>query len=92
MDKQLEALLKRKYDFQWEVLDIIVGGKSSIDTAQGFHINNIEEANNFILSYGYNLENSIEKAEVSGNFHESVNFIRRYFLQPDNPDGLQLEI
>ncbi|MBI3534240.1 MAG: TIGR04552 family protein [Deltaproteobacteria bacterium] len=92
MDKRIEDLLKRKYDFQWEVLDIIVGGKSSIDTAQGFHINNIEEANNFILSYGYNLENSIEKAEVSGNFHESVNFIRRYFLQPDNPDGLQLEI
>ena len=35
-------LLRKKYDFRWEVLDIIVSGKSSIDTNQGFLISDFE--------------------------------------------------
>lgn len=84
--------LRRKYEFRWDVLDIIISGKSSIDSAQGFQISNLDEADRFIRSYGYDLENPIERAEAFGNFHESLNFIRRYFLAPDNPDGLKLEI
>jgi uncharacterized protein (TIGR04562 family) len=84
--------LRKKYDFRWEVLDIIVNGKSSIDVAQGFNITSLEEADRFIRSYGFDLENSIEQAEVFGHFHETLNFIRKYFLQPENPDGLRLEI
>jgi uncharacterized protein (TIGR04562 family) len=84
--------LRRKYEFRWEVLDIIIGGKSSIDSNQGFQISTLEEADRFIRSYGYDLENPIERAEAFGNYQESINFIRRYFLQPDNPDGLRLEI
>jgi uncharacterized protein (TIGR04562 family) len=85
-------ILRKKYDFKWEVLDIIISGRSSIDSTHGFQIQNLEDADRFVRSYGYDLENPIERAEAFGNFHESVNFIRKYFLQPENVDGLKLEI
>jgi uncharacterized protein (TIGR04562 family) len=84
--------LRKKYDFRWEVFDIIISGKSSIDSIQGFQLSSHDDADRFVSSYGYDLENPIERAQAFGNFHESLNFIRRYFLQPENPDGAKLEI
>ncbi len=84
--------LRRKYEFRWEVLDIIIGGRSSIDSNQGFSLSDIEDVDRFLRSYGYNLEDPIERAEAFGNFHEALAFIRRYFLQPENPEGIKIEI
>lgn len=84
--------VRRKLDFRWEVLDIIIGGRSSIDSTAGFPVSSVEEAERFILSYGFDLNNPIESAEVFGHFHEALNFIRKNFLQPDNPQGLKLEV
>ena len=84
--------LRSKYDFRWEVLDVIISGKSSIDSQRGFELKSRDEADRFLDSYGYDEENPIEKAEILGNFHEALNFVRKYFLQPENPDGLRLEI
>jgi len=84
--------LRAKYEFRWDILDIIIGGKSSIDSQNGFRIYTADEADRFVRSYGFNMENPIEAAELHGNFHEAISFIRRFFLQPDNPDGLKLEI
>lgn len=88
----MNRILRAKYDFNWDVLDVIISGKSSIDSPAGFQIKTPEEAQRFIDSYGYDLENPIERAEVLGNFHEALNFVRKQFLQPDNPDGLKLEV
>src|SRR5919108_575751 len=33
--------LRKRYEFRWDVLDIIIGGKSSIDSAQGFQVGNL---------------------------------------------------
>lgn len=84
--------LRNKYDFRPDVLDVIIGGKSTLDSPTAFQIQSIHEADAFIQSYGYDINNPIEKAEILGNFHESLNFIRKHFLQPQNPDGLSLEI
>jgi uncharacterized protein (TIGR04562 family) len=92
MIKSIGAALRTKYDFRWEVLDVIISGKSSIDSPTGFQVGNIDEADRFVQSYGYELENPIEKAEILGIFHEALNFVRKHFLQPENPDGLRLEI
>lgn len=83
---------RAKYDFHWDVLDIIISGKSSIDSPTGFQIRTIDEAQRFIESYGYDIENPIERAELLGNYHESLSFIRKHFLQPENPDGLKVEV
>ena len=84
--------LRKHYDFRWDVLDIIIGGKSSIDSREGFSTSNVDDADRFLLSYGFDMANPIEAAEALGHFHEAVNFIRRYFVQPENPDGLKIEI
>jgi len=88
-------LIRRKYDFQWEVLDVIIGGKSLIDTNRGltgFPMFTAVDADRFVRSYGFSLDDPIETAELLGNFHEAINFIRKFFLYPENPDGLKLEI
>lgn len=85
----------KKYRFSWDALDIMIGGKSSIDLREGllgFAIQSAEDADRFIRSYGYDLEDPIERAELQGNFHEALSFIRRYFLYPENPDGLKIDI
>ncbi|MBC7691606.1 MAG: TIGR04552 family protein [Methylotenera sp.] len=84
--------LRKKFGFRFEVLDIIINGRSSIDSAHGFNTETLADADRFLKSYGFDLENPIEGAEVFGHFHEALNFIRRYFLQPENPEGLKLEV
>jgi uncharacterized protein (TIGR04562 family) len=86
------SLLRNKYDLHWDVLDVIISGKSTIDALHGFQLQNMDEADRFLQSYGYDLDDPIERAEVMGNFHEALNFVRKHFLQPENPDGLKLEI
>ncbi len=81
-----------RYEFDWEILEVIVGGQSAIDSPRPLRIKDVDEAVRFMDSYGFEIENPIEKAELFGNFQESLNFIRRYFLAPDNPEGLRLEI
>lgn len=79
-------------EFRWEVLDIVIRGKSSIDSSQGFSIHTNEDAESFLKSYGYDFHNTIEEAECFGHFHEALSFIRKYFLFPDNQQGLKLEV
>lgn len=86
-----QDILKR-YDFDWEILDVIIGGRSAIDIGHGLRVRTPEDAVRFMGCYGYDPEHPIEKAELFGNFQEAMSFIRRFFLAPDNPTGLKLEI
>ena len=86
------ASLRAKYDFRWEVLDVIVAGKSSIDASTGFQLGSLDEVTRFLSSYGYDIDNPIEQAELLGNYQEAMNLVKKYFLQPENPDGLKLEV
>ncbi|MGE3262586.1 MAG: TIGR04552 family protein [Bacteriovoracia bacterium] len=75
-----------------DVMNLMLRGRSVIDSHHGLPIRTVEAADEFLFKYGYNLENPVEGAEVLGNYHEALRFIRRYFLKPDNPDGADLEI
>lgn len=75
-----------------DVMNLMLRGRSVIDSHHGLPIRTVEAADEFLFKYGYNLENPVERAEVLGNYHESIRFIRRYFLRPDNPEGAELEI
>jgi uncharacterized protein (TIGR04562 family) len=81
-----------RYDFRPDVLDVIISGRSTIDTPNGFQLTNVEEAKSFVEGYGYDLEKPVESAEGLGNFHEALNFIRKNFLQPENPAGLRIDV
>jgi uncharacterized protein (TIGR04562 family) len=86
------ASLRSKYEFHWDVLDVIISGRSSIDSPAGFQLRSQDEASRFLESYGYGSENPIEKAELLGNFHEALSFVRKYFIAPENPEGYRLEV
>jgi uncharacterized protein (TIGR04562 family) len=92
MSTNPSSLLRAKYDFNSEMLDIVISGTSAIDSVTAFQVKDAEEADRFIRSYGYDLDNPIEKAEILGNFHEALNFIRKNFLYPENAEGIKLEI
>jgi len=89
------STIRQKYEIQSEDLDVLVQGRSIIDTQvglSGVHLRSLEDVDRFAQSYGYDLSNPIEKAEVLGNFHEAISFVRKYFLQPENPDGIKHDI
>lgn len=76
-----------------DVLDVMLGGKSAIDTRGGvLPTKTTEAATRFIEAYGYNLEDPIQAAELLGTYHEAIRFIQKYFLKPMNPEGLTLTV
>ena len=76
-----------------DVLDVMLRGKSAIDTRGGaLPTKSLDAASRFIGAYGYNLEDPIQAAEVLGVYHEAIRFIQKYFLRPGNPEGLELHI
>ncbi|TDJ08985.1 MAG: TIGR04552 family protein [Deltaproteobacteria bacterium] len=82
-----------KYLFDWEVLEIFLEGKSSLDTAHFVGpINTMKEAGDFLKGYGFNPDDPVLMAELFGNFQEALQFIKRYFLKEGTPLGLDLKI
>ncbi len=83
----------QKYMFDWEILDVVVGGKSALDTKNFLGpMSTIEQVNQFLKGYGLDPSDPVSKSELFGNFQEAMQFIRRYFLKEGNPDGLDLKV
>ena len=82
-----------KYLFEWDLLEITIGGQSALD-AKFFvsHMHNRDQVNDFLLDHGFDPNDSINRAELFGNFQEALQFVKRYFLKEGNPDGLDLSI
>lgn len=75
-----------------DVMELMLRGKSMIDTRRGIPIVDRDAASSFLSAYGYSPENPVEWAELLGNYQESLRFIKKYFLRPENPAGADLEI
>jgi uncharacterized protein (TIGR04562 family) len=79
--------------FDWEMLDVVVGGKSALDTRNFLGpMSEIEQVDRFLKGYGLDPNDHVTKAELFGNFQEAIQFIKRYFLKEGNPDGLDLRL
>lgn len=82
-----------KYLFDWEQFDVVIGGRSALDSkyfiGQTF---DAEYAEHFLKGYGFDPNDPINKAELFGNFQEALQFIKRYFLKEGSPDGLDLKV
>ena len=77
-----------KYMFDWEIFDVVIGGKSALDTKNFLGpLSSIDEVNQFLKGYGLDPNDRVAKSELFGNFQEAMQFIRRYFLKEGNPDG-----
>ena len=81
------------YYFNWEALDIMAIGTSSLDADNYLaNLKTRDEVYKFLNGYGYDLSDPIQNAEMFGNFQESLQFIKKYFLKEGNDDGLDLLI
>ncbi|MFN8672208.1 MAG: TIGR04552 family protein [Candidatus Sericytochromatia bacterium] len=70
-----------KYDFAWDIIDVMIGGKSSIDL-QRLTISSFEEADQFLVTYGYDLEKPAIRAEINYIFQEAIMFLEEMLI-PD---------
>lgn len=82
-----------KYLFDWELLEVVIGGKSALDSK--FFVSQMYDADqvtNFLKGYGLDASDPVSRAELFGNFQEALQFIKRYFLKEGNSEGLDLKI
>lgn len=83
----------QKYMFDWEIFDVVVGGKSALDTKNFLGpMSTIDQVNQFLKGYGLDPNDHVARSELFGNFQEAMQFIRRYFLKEGSPDGLDLKV
>lgn len=75
----LREQLAKKWIFPWQAMDVLIGGKSSIDLAD-LRVHDFSEATKFLCSYGYNPDNQKDKQVIHEVFAESIHFIDKYLL------------
>lgn len=82
-----------KYFFDWELFNVIIGGKSALDSHSFLSpMYDIQQVEKFLEGYGFDPSNPILKAELFGYFQEALQFIKRYFLKEGNDEGLDLQV
>lgn len=82
-----------KYMFDWESIEVVISGRSALDSKTFLGpMSSIEQVHQFLKGYGLDPSDPVNKAELFGNFHEALQFIKRYFLKEGNPDGLDLSV
>ena len=82
-----------KYMFDWDALDVVVGGKSALDSKNFLvPMRTQDEVHQFLRGYGLDVNDPVSKAELFGNFHEAIQFIKRFFLREGSPDGLDYKM
>lgn len=86
-DRQQRTKLADHWKFTWPVLDVLIGGNSSIDLPN-LSIRNWEEAGKFIGSYGFDCENSQHQRKIHGAIIESLSFIERSLMPKEWARGL----
>ncbi len=78
MDKlQLADMWK----FPWPVMDVLIGGDSSIDLPE-LKVGNWDEATDFLRCYGYDPEVPADARTMHGVIVEALSFIERKLLTP----------
>jgi uncharacterized protein (TIGR04562 family) len=70
------------FGLPWESLSSMIQGRSSIDLTS-MPISSREEAESFILNYGFDLTLADDRLEVEGYFNEAIRFIEHRFLSDE---------
>lgn len=82
-----------KYLFDWEIFDVVLGGKSALDSKSFVApLSSDNQIDDFLDAYGFTQDDPVLKAETFGTFQEALQFIKRYFLVEGNSSGLDLEV
>lgn len=60
-------------------MDVMIGGKSAIDLSE-LHVKDWNDANEFLLHYGFDAEQVKDRRYIHAVFVESINFIAQYLM------------
>lgn len=77
-----------QWHFRWPVMDVLLGGASSIDTPSTF-IRNMEEATRFLIAYGYNPDHPTDSRLMHAVIVEALTFIERELMPREWKNGLR---
>ena len=81
------------YYFDWELYDVILEGRSALDSHSFLgNLQEEERIHDYLNSYGFEQTDPILKAELFGIYQEALQFIKRYFLTENNPKGLDIQM
>lgn len=76
------------WQFEWPILDVLIGGKSSVDL-QKLSIKDVTEANQFLKTYGYDSSRIDDQKKISAIFIEAINFIAEHLIPKEWKQGLK---
>ncbi|MDA9951604.1 TIGR04552 family protein [Oligoflexaceae bacterium] len=81
LDKQTVDELHRKWDFNWPVMQVMIGGRSAIDLPS-LKIKDEKEAHEFIVRYGFDPNRERDRKKMHAVMVEALSFMERYLI-PD---------
>lgn len=76
------------WQFRWPVMDVLIGGESSIDTPSTY-VRTMEDATRFLLAYGYNPDHPADARLMHGVIVEALAFIERELMPREWRGGLR---
>ena len=75
------------WTFSWPVMNVLIGGRSSIDLPE-IQISDRDEATAFVKSYGYDPEKTYDARLMHATICESLSFIERWLMPKEWKKGL----
>jgi len=77
-----QEYLKNLWSFNWDVMEVMMGGKSSIDLTF-LQFRDWNEATDFLSYYGFDPDEPQWQKHIHSVFIESLNFIETYLMPQD---------
>ena len=71
--------LLRQWSFEWPILEVVLGGKSSIDLGR-MALEDSSQAKEFLETYGYDVSRDSDRRQLSRIYIEAINFIARFLI------------
>ena len=85
-DKDVKQALADQWRFSWPVMDVLIGGNSSIDLPN-LLISNWQEAGKFIESYGFFPDQPRDQKRIHAAIIEAMHFIERELMPKEWAQG-----
>ena len=79
MTAESKKKLLDAWTFSWPVMNVLIGGRSSIDLPE-IQISDRDEATAFVKSYGYDPEKIYDARLMHATICESLSFIERWLM------------
>lgn len=87
-DQDLKKRLSKRWRFNWSLMDVMIGGQSSIDLPQ-LYVKSREEAGRFIANYGYDTNRLEDQRFIHRCIVEALSFIERQLMPAEWSGGNQ---